>query len=359
MFVGITNTIISSSWGSREGAISELLGRRASGEPEAELWFGAHPVSPSHVVGTVQTLLDIVDARLPFMLKVLAADSSLSLQAHPTMIQAEEGFARENAMGIPVDAPGRNYRDAFHKPELIYALHDGFEALCGFRPVAETRAELAGVPDAAPLLARLRDDDSLRDTFEWLITRGDGVDELVAALSETGGPALRSLAEHYPGDPGIVISLLLHRVTLRKGEVLYLPAGNIHAYQSGLGIEVMASSDNVLRGGLTPKHVDVPELLEVLDFRPIPVPYLVPEHPSSGVAVYRPDVPDFVLVRIEDEGYYDLTGAAIAFCSDGDLEVTGATGASNLSFGDALYVTADEGRVEFAGIGTVFLATTG
>ena len=361
MIISISNTPRDYAWGSA-GLISETLGRAPTKAIEAELWLGAHEGSPSRVVESDQTLIDVVGGRLPFLLKVLAAGSPLSLQAHPTMAQAEAGFARENALGIPLDAPERNYKDAFHKPELIYALSDEFEALCGFRSAAGIRAVLDRL---GLVIDRLTDDSSLREVFEWLITRGPGVDELVAQASALPGDGtaelatVRMLAEAYPGDPGIVISLMLNRVTLEKGEVLYLPAGNIHAYLKGVGIELMASSDNVLRGGPTPKHIDVPELLSVLDFTPVPVPYLAPEHPSPGVEVFRPDVPDFVLVTIEDEGSYVLTGPAIALCTDGDLEIVGSGSAYNLSRGDAVYITPDEGALSFGGLGTVFLATTG
>lgn len=361
MFVGITNTPRDYAWGSR-GEISALLGLGPTDRTEAELWLGDHPGSPARVVESEKTLPDVETGRLPFLLKVLAAGSALSLQAHPTMDQAREGFARENALGIPLDAPNRNYKDAFYKPELIYAVSDEFHALCGFRSAAGIRQIFDRLGLA---VERLGGDESLRHVFEWLITRGEGVDELIAAVVAApadGSPELATaqlLAEQYPGDPGIVISLMLNRVTLEKGEVLYLPAGNIHAYLKGVGIELMASSDNVLRGGLTPKHIDVPELLSVLDFTPVPVPYLAPEHPSAGVEVFRPDVPDFVLAAIEDEGSYELTGPAIALCTEGDLEVVGAGSAYNLSRGDAVYITADEGALSFAGLGTVFLATTG
>lgn len=361
MFVGITNTPRDYAWGST-GEISALLGLPASGRTEAELWLGAHEGSPSRVVGTDETLIDIVGGRLPFLLKVLAAGSPLSLQAHPTMEQAAAGFARENALGIPLDAPDRNYRDAFHKPELIYALSEKFEALCGFRSAAGFRSILDGLGLTVDLLT---DDSSLRTVFEWLISRGPGVDALidaVIAVPDNGSAELataKQLARDYPGDPGIVISLMLNRVTLERGEVLYLPAGNIHAYLRGVGIELMSSSDNVLRGGLTPKHIDVPELLSVLDFTPVGVPYLAAEHPSPTVEVFRPDVPDFVLAVIDSEGAYDLTGPAIALCTEGDLEVVGSGGAYNLSQGDAVYISADEGRLSFEGLGTVFLATTG
>ncbi|MBG6055914.1 mannose-6-phosphate isomerase [Salinibacterium sp. CAN_S4] len=364
MFVGITNTPRDYAWGS-DGAISGLLGTEASGAPEAELWLGAHAGSPSRIVDSTDTLLDVVDGRLPFLLKVLAAGSPLSLQAHPTMAQAEEGFERENALGIPLDAPNRNYKDAFHKPELIYALSDEFDALCGFRSASDTRSLLqASLPDvAAPLLARLTDDDALRATFEWLITRGEGVDDLVAAVSAAADDStpelstVKLLAGAYPGDPGIVISLLLNRVTLRRGEALFLPAGNIHAYLSGLGMELMAASDNVLRGGLTPKFIDVPELLAVLDFRPVPVPYLVPQRPGGGVEVFRPDGAEFALLIIDGDAVRQLDGPAIALCLDGEFMLRGEATETVVSRGAAVYI-ADESTLTITGAGRLVLATT-
>ncbi|HEY4152487.1 MAG TPA: mannose-6-phosphate isomerase, class I, partial [Pseudolysinimonas sp.] len=286
MFVEITNTPRDYAWGSTT-AIPELLGTAPTGRPQAELWLGAHPGSPARLVGAEGTLADVVHGRLPFLLKVLAAASPLSLQAHPTTAQAEAGFAAENAAGIPLSAPERNYKDASAKPEMIYALSDEFRALCGFRAVAETRTVLlpvSGDVRIAPLLDRLVDDTSIRAVFDWLITRGAGVDDVIAAVVEASAvdddpswDTVRRLADSFPGDPGIAISLLMHTVVLHPGEALYLPAGNIHAYLEGVGIELMSASDNVLRGGLTTKHVDVPELLKVLDFRPLPVPYLEPE----------------------------------------------------------------------------------
>ena len=368
MFVGITNTPRDYAWGSTT-AIAGLLGTEPSGRPEAELWLGAHPGSPARLVGREGTLADVVPGRLPFLLKVLAAASSLSLQAHPTPEQAEAGFAAENAAGVPIDAPDRNYKDAFHKPELIYALDDDFRALCGFRRVAETRALLLPVASdarTAPLLDRLVDDASLRSVFEWLITRGDGVDELIAALVEASAAAeglswdtVRQLAHDFPNDPGIAISLLLHTVALASGEVLYLPAGNIHAYLHGLGIELMAASDNVLRGGLTPKHVDVPELLRVLDFRPLPVPYLRPEEPQPGVRVYRPDVPDFVLTVVSPDAARSgvtvpLPGPAIVLCTSGSVK---ASNGLELRRGEAAFVS-DERSLFVEGDGAVFFASS-
>ncbi|MGN6272350.1 MAG: mannose-6-phosphate isomerase, class I [Protaetiibacter sp.] len=371
MFVEIANEPRDYAWGSTT-AIAELLGTPPSGGPQAELWLGAHPGSPARVVGArgeERTLLDLLDGRLPFLLKVLAAAAPLSLQAHPTPAQAEEGFARENAAGVPLDAPTRNYKDAFHKPELIYALSEPFRALSGFRPAAETRAVLAPVADdprIAPLVERLVDDTSIEAVFAWLIGRGDGVADLVDAVVEASatvdGPSwqtVRTLADAYPGDPGIVISLLLHTVELHPGEVLFLPAGNIHAYLEGLGIELMAASDNVLRGGLTPKHVDVPELLRVLDFRPAPAPYLAPHEPEPGVRVFRPNVPDFVLTVVSADAAergveVALGGAAIVLCTDGTVALEGGPA---ISRGQAVFV-AEEQWLGVRGTGTVFIAST-
>jgi mannose-6-phosphate isomerase len=371
VFERIANVPRDYAWGSQT-AIAELLGTEPSGGPEAELWLGAHPGSPARLVDRPGTLLDLAPDGLPFLLKVLAASAPLSLQAHPTPEQARAGLDRENAARIPLDAPHRNYKDANHKPELIYALSDQFRALAGFRPVEQTRTLLEPVATdrrIAQLLQRLVNDGSLRVVFEWLITGGDDVSEVVAALVEasavlddTPWDTVRLLADHYPGDPGIAISLLLHTVTLRPGEALYLPAGNIHAYLEGLGVELMASSDNVLRGGLTPKHIDVPELLSVLDFRPLPPPYLLPIEVEPGVLVLRPDVPDFELTVVTDAALrrgvtvaIPAAGPAIALAVGGEVAIAGGP---RIGGGEALFIDA-ESRLQLSGHGSLFVASSG
>jgi mannose-6-phosphate isomerase len=369
MFVGIANTPRDYAWGSTDD-IASLLGRQASGGPEAEYWLGTHHGSPSTIVGQTGTLAEVTS--LPFIMKVLAAETPVSLQAHPSAAQAAEGFARENAAGIPLDAPHRNYKDAHHKPELVYAISDRFEALCGFRPVAATRGiieRFGNDPLIAGLLDRLIDDSSLPAVFEWFMSGGEDVASLLARVVELApgvdgieAATVVSLAGFYPGDPGILVSLLLNRVTVREGEVVYLPAGNIHSYLHGLGIEVLAASDNVLRGGLTPKHVDVQELLHVLDFTPLPVPYLEPLRPSAGVEIFSPGIPDFQLVVVTPRGGeagFLLTSDAIALCIDGPIEIRGTTARHAMRPGDAVYVSADESRLEFTGAGRIFLSTSG
>ena len=424
MFVGITNTPRDYAWGATD-AIARALGRAPSGSPEAELWLGAHRGSPAVItepakVGDAQNLVEWIAAapqdalgadwatatdegepRLPFLLKLLAAAKPLSLQAHPSAERARIGFELENAAGIPVEAYDRNYKDPFHKPELIYALSENFEALCGFRDIAEVHRileELRAIdattdqPQAEALDSierRLVGANALHNVVEWLLRDGRGDDsgevswlvERVVALAEQaafladGGAhisfvreleTVRLLAAEYPGDPGIVLSLLLNRVSLVRGEVLYLPAGNIHAYLSGFGVELMAASDNVMRGGLTPKHIDVDELLDVLDFEPLPVPYLPPVVLAPGVSVFRPDVPDFQLVHIEADvaeagatppmRQVTLAGPAIALCLDGGFLVAGESSSVALKRGESMFITPDEGTVTFAGAGEVFLA---
>lgn len=381
MFVRIGNTPRDYAWGSTT-AIAGLLGTEPSGGPEAELWLGAHPGSPARILDPEQTggAADLAHwpatERLPYLLKVLAAAGPLSLQAHPSSEQARAGFERENAAGLAPGSPERNYKDPFHKPELIFALSDPFDALCGFRAPAASRAALErlGRGDAAiAAFAATLDGEPeavLRRATEWLLGGSAEVGTLVTALVEAARTAdaadldadtVRRLDAAFPGDPGIALALLLNRASLRPGQVLYLPAGNIHAYLHGLGIELMAASDNVLRGGLTPKRIDVPELVSILDFSPIVPEPLAPEHPAPGVEAFRPDVPDFALdhVVVGDgtaSAPLALPGTAIALCTAGEVGLTGATGTVRLARGEAVVVTEESG-LTVAGAGTLFVAT--
>jgi mannose-6-phosphate isomerase len=364
MFVGITNTPRDYAWGSR-GAISELLGLAPTDALEAELWLGSHPGSPSRVVGTDSTLDNVLDERVPFLLKVLAADSPLSLQAHPNAQQAREGFERENAAGIPIDSPERNYRDPFPKPELLFAVSEQFDVLCGFRRVSDIRSTLETLADAGPIrdLDSRLDDAGVRGVFEWLIARGPGVDELVSAVSIAADDPANDLAtavqlaKAYPGDPGIAISLLMHRLTLRAGECLYLPAGNVHAYLEGVGIELMTASDNVLRGGLTSKHVDIAELTSVIDFAPLDEPLLDALTVSANVEVFRPADAEFELAVVTGDGEVRLAGPAIMLCTAGAFDVAGAVSSVSITRGQAQFASADETILRVSGEGTLFVAT--
>jgi mannose-6-phosphate isomerase len=360
-------------WGSRT-AIPELLGVEPDGRPTAELWFGAHPHDPSPVRGHGGSLAELLatdpdrmlgaataarfDGRLPFLLKVLAADQALSIQVHPTRDQAREGYAREDAAGIPEDAAERNYKDRNHKPELLCALTP-FDALCGFRPVEATLAlldELA-VPELAFLADLLPGSDGLRAAFTALFDRPDIV-SIVAAVAArvadaSDGPlyATRLAAQDAPGDVGVVVTLLLNYVRLAPGEAIYLGAGNVHAYLRGMGVEIMANSDNVLRCGLTPKHIDVPELLRITEFTALADPIW----PSVGGRFEVP-VPDFALSHLDIDhvtGLHD-NGPSIVLCTSGSVSVADVP----LRPGRAAFVPAGEAAA-IAGSGEVFVAGVG
>jgi mannose-6-phosphate isomerase len=368
----LTNTVRHYPWGSHT-VIPELLGEPSPAEqPCAELWMGAHPGDPS-VLSTGTPLdkaiaeepeallgpavLERFGPRLPFLLKVLAADTPLSLQAHPTPEQARAGFAAEEAAGIPRDDVTRTFRDPYHKPELLLALTT-FEALCGFRPVEESLHCLAKlqVPELKPTIAALAR-GGLRAAIPQLLGLSDrNRTQLVETVAEAAARFVAaadpefintyrwaaSLAQTYPGDPGVVISLLCNHLKLAPGEAVFLPAGNLHAYLSGAGVEVMASSDNVLRGGLTVKHVDLAALIEVLDFTDRKVPVL---HPVLGPGGLRYPVPveDFDLTRCQlDTGAGTLTtaGPQVLFCTEGRAVLASSDGELVLERGASAFVPA-------------------
>ena len=396
------NRIRPYAWGSRT-AIAELLGEPSPApHPQAELWVGANPADPSALLGdSAETddrpLTEVIAAdpvgamgepvrerfgsRLPFLLKVLAAAEPLSLQAHPSSAQADRGFALEEAAGIPLSSPQRNYRDRFHKPELICALTE-FEALCGFREPSRTVHLLAALEVPAldhylGLLSGQPDEHGTRALFSSIITippstLGPLLSDVLAACVErvrvadeftTEYRTALALGERYPGDPGVLASLLLNRITLQPGQALYLPGGNLHAYLAGVGIEIMANSDNVLRGGLTPKHVDVPELMRVLDFRPGDVPILQGDPGLPGERVYRTPTPEFRLSRLEpfpDKREITHAGPQVLLVVEGAVQVSDGHGRSvTVPQGRSVWIGAHDGPVWVSGDGTAFRATDG
>ena len=395
----MVNRIRPYAWGSRT-AIAELIGAPSPApHPQAELWMGAHPGDPSVLLSAAdeRSLLDAIadkpvlmlgerveaefGPRLPFLFKVLAAAEPLSLQAHPSAAQAASGFASEEAAGVPMAAGGRNYKDGSHKPELICALTE-FHALCGFRDPVMTVELLAdlGVPQLDHYLSLLSgqpDRDGVRALFSSILTIPSAMLEplLSAVLSacvrlvREGSPfsteyrTALELGERYPGDPGVLASLLLNRMTLQPGEALYLSAGNLHAYLAGVGVELMANSDNVLRGGLTPKHVDVPELMRVLDFTAGDVEVLTGDQVRPGEVVYRTPAPEFRLARLTLSAEpLDLTheGPQMVLVVDGSATVTDGDGnAVQVERGRSVWVAADDRGVTITGSGVAFRATDG
>jgi mannose-6-phosphate isomerase len=368
----LMNTVRHYPWGSRT-VIPELLGEPSPADrPYAELWMGAHPDGPS-VLSTGTPLDKAIEerpdvllgpavherfgTRLPFLMKVLAADRPLSLQAHPTTEQARAGFDAEEAAGVPRDDPTRTFKDPFHKPELLLALTT-VEALCGFRPVEESLHCLAKlqVPELKPTIAALAR-GGLRAAIPQLIALSPDIRSvLVEAVAEAASRFVAAhdpefintyrwaaaLAETYPGDPGVVISLMCNHLKLAPGEAVFLPAGNLHAYLSGAGVEVMAGSDNVLRGGLTAKHVDLAALIEVLDFADGRVPVI---HPVLGPGGLRYPVPveDFDLTRVQldaQSGSLTTRGPQVLLCTEGAAVLCSPDAELTLRQGESAFVPA-------------------
>ncbi|WP_456950902.1 mannose-6-phosphate isomerase, class I [Geodermatophilus sp. SYSU D00698] len=385
----MTSAVRHYPWGSRT-VIPELLGETVPAEqPYAELWMGGHPDLPSTLSdGTPldKAIEERPDAllgpavherfgpRLPFLMKVLAADSPLSLQAHPTMAQARAGFAAEEAAGVPKDDPTRTFKDPWHKPELLLALTT-FEALCGFRPVEESLHCLAKLqlPELKPTIAALARGGLQAAIPQLLALSGKRRTHLVEVVAHRAAAFVAAhdpefintyrwattLAEEYPGDPGVVISLMCNHLKLAPGEAVFLPAGNLHAYLSGAGVEVMASSDNVLRGGLTNKHVDLAALIEVLDFSDGKIPVL---HPVLGPGGLRYPVPvdDFDLTRCQlDELAGSLTtrGPQVLLCTEGEAVLESTDGEVRLSRGRSAFVPAGA-PVTARGPAVLYRATT-
>jgi mannose-6-phosphate isomerase len=384
------------AWGSHT-AIAELQGRPAAAErPEAELWMGAHPSAPSGVErGGVLATLDAVIAadpeaelgpqvarrfggRLPFLLKVLAAEKALSIQVHPSRAQAEAGYRRENELGLGPRDPRRNYVDDWPKPELLCAL-TRFEALAGFRDPADAAAllrELA-VSRLAPLAAGLADaaapsTAALAAILSWpQDDRAALIDDVVTACarlaSVPGGryaqaaAALTRVAGDHPGDIGLVAALLLNYRVLEPGEAVFMPAGGLHAYLRGTGIELLANSDNVLRAGLTGKHIDVPELLRLTD-PAAEVPVVAGRDGGNGITVYDSPVPEFTLYTAElADGDATLPGDGprLVLCTAGATVLRAPGETVKAGRGESVFVPASDGQVTVAGPGKIFVAAPG
>jgi mannose-6-phosphate isomerase len=373
-----------SAWGSRS-EIARIQGRPVpSPHPEAELWAGAHPAAPSLLgrvplservaadpTGTLgPEIVARFGPRLPYLLKLLAAVAPLSLQVHPDPVRAAEGYAADEASGLAPDAPCRRYVDPYHKPELLVAV-SRFRTLCGFAQPAVSAARLArlGLPALAPAVSQLRAGDLGTALAELLAAPPALVSEVAVAAAGLGDryALVGELAAAYPGDPGVIAALLLNRVTLAPGEAIFIPAGNLHAHLSGTGVEIMAASDNVLRGGLTSKQVDIPELLRVVHFDWLADPVVAPVPVAPGVVTWPVPVPDFALHRVTVEAepvVLPVAGPRTVLCLAGEVEVDDSVESVTLGGGQAAFgAAAAAGRSATAltvrGRGQVFVGSAG
>ncbi|EKS1844636.1 mannose-6-phosphate isomerase [Cronobacter muytjensii] len=379
----LINSVQNYAWGSKT-ALTELYGvENPDGLPMAELWMGAHPKSSSQVQdaqGNIRALRDVIDAdktallgeqvaarfgELPFLFKVLCADQPLSIQVHPNKQASEEGFARENAAGIPLDAAERNYKDPNHKPELVFALTP-FLAMNAFREFSEIVSLLQPVAGAHTAIAHFLaapDADRLRELFAGLLNmQGEEKSRALAVLkatveSQQGEPwdTIRFIAQFYPDDSGLFSPLLLNVVKLNPGEAMFLFAETPHAYLQGVALEVMANSDNVLRAGLTPKYIDIPELVANVKFVAKPAAQLLTQPEQHGATLNFPiPVEDFAF-SLHDLGTQPerlaQASAAILFCVEGEAVLSKDDQRLTLKPGESAFVAANESPVSVSGVG--------
>lgn len=378
----LNNSLQNYAWGSKT-ALTELYGiENPQGLPMAELWMGAHPKSPStvEVNGEARSLREVIDAdkvatlgkavaerfgELPFLFKVLCADQPLSIQVHPSKAAAEEGFARENAAGIPLSAAERNYKDANHKPELVYALTP-FQAMNGFRELHEIVSLLEPVAGAHPQIAHFLEnanEANLAKLFATLLSLKDdaksrAIGVLKSALNAREGEpwqTIKAIAADYPEDSGLFSPLLLNVITLQPGEAMFLFAETPHAYLKGVALEVMANSDNVLRAGLTPKFIDIPELLANLKFQAKPAATLLTQPQHDGETLIFPIPVDDFAFAIHALSATPLTlaqnSAALLFCIEGQAVIEKSGQQLVLKPGESCFIAANESPVSAAGTG--------
>lgn len=401
----LENPMIHSHWGCTSSMTALFGYANPEQKPMAELWMGAHPSAPSSlVVQGKQVRLDEwiashserllgsevakrFEHKLPYLFKVLSARSPLSIQSHPTKEQATEGWKRENALNIPLTSPTRNYKDDNHKPELVFALTP-YHALNGFRPVEEMISLWQPLiqENANPQLQELtkhRNDDSLKGFYQTLMTAEKPkalVESIltrclnlleIADLNTMQREAYQlvvRLHEFYPGDIGVLSPLLLNYIVLQPGQAMFLKAGTLHAYLKGTALELMANSDNVLRGGLTPKHVDVSELLQTTHFSPLAAQdiYCKVTKTSENVVTFDTPAPDFQLsiISLPNESNSEQVSNAnrpeILFILEGNIKITSPQGETiTLKCGESAFVPADITEYTIAGKGKIALATSG
>ena len=392
----LENSIQEYTWGSAT-AIPELLGKQIpSSKPQAELWMGAHPKAPSHVLTEKgpMSLISLINSRpekilgksvsdrfegkLPFLFKVLAAEKPLSIQAHPNLEQAKEGFSKEESLQIPIDAGNRNYRDSNHKPEIICAL-TSFWAMMGFRDCHEILhlIDSLGCSSLRNELEAFRqnpNEKGLRVFFKTLLEmphhRKAVISREAAALAMKKRSKSKELEwivtlnRYYPDDAGVLSPMLLNLVELKPGEALSMEAGQLHAYLGGLGIELMANSDNVLRGGLTSKHIDTVELEKIYKSQSADIRIISPLRNASGEKNYRTNFQEFLLTSLElhDEKSYigsDARSIEIWIVVEGEVRITdfGRDEIFTAKKGNSFLVPAFLPRYRMEGIAKLFRAS--
>ena len=401
----LENSVKKYDWGSPQWIPNLLNRENPSGEPWAELWMGVHPAGPSHTrrgsaAHSLDTLIRSDPAfflgetaaqgysTLPFLFKLLAAEHPLSMQAHPNREQALTGWERENAAGLALDDPVRNYRDRNHKPELLCALSP-FQVICGFRELGLAKDMLKRLcslplPNAlASALAPLQEAPDLKAFLESLLSIPAPVclalGDWIMHTAQKFAPELPQpyaaeweivahLARLFPGDPWLLAPVILNTLTLQPGESIFLPSAVLHSYLSGFGVELMANSDNVLRGGLSAKHRDIPELLKTLSYIPYKPEILLPTYAKGReFASYPVRCGEFSLsFRNSAENsnapiVYTPNGPAIALNIQGELLISLEGELLSLEPGESAFIAPGRApaQIRWSGAYTAFIAETG
>ena len=384
----LDNSIQPYDWGSKT-ALNELFGiANPDHQPQAEIWMGAHPGAPSRVLLDDQEAIPLnafiesaptailgetvaakFSGKLPYLFKVLSSAAPLSIQVHPNKQQAEAGYEKDNQAGLAPNAPNRNYRDDNHKPELIYALTP-FRAMCGFRKPAEINELFCQIkhPQIDVLLKTLKD-EGLQGFWQQLLKQeqtplNEMIDQALTLAEHSPHSAIQEfkrLNEFYPGDAGVFSPMILNLINMQPGEAMYLDAGTPHAYLEGTGMEIMANSDNVLRGGLTSKHMDVAELMATMNFDVIDVEdFMVRPEQQGDQFDFPVPVPDFAfsIIPVKNEASVEASGSVdIIFCIEGEtrVEINGET--LTLTPGKTCLVTATDQPIRFNGSGRLARAS--
>jgi mannose-6-phosphate isomerase len=357
-------------WGSKD-LVPNFFGLEKPSKPIAEIWFGTHPLGESQSIGEQKSLSESLGKKLNFLVKFLSAERALSIQVHPNAQQAKDGFHFEQAQGIALDDPKRNYKDSSHKPEALIAL-TSFEALCGFRPKADLLLVFTefgkSEPEFAVLAKSLTKGGSLEEIFQALISNTELAKRFTESVDSYQPDSIanksRALVERlliqFPNDTGALVALMLNEVSLEPGEAIYLPAGNIHAYLSGLGLEVMAASDNVLRSGLTSKHIDVAQVLKLADFTELAEPKVRPRKLAEGLIEYPVDCPEFRVYRAEVSGKnlladLDLPASAMVVCTAGEVAVSTSLEEREVLTKSQVVFASAANKLSLSGSGTAFV----
>ncbi|MFA0085992.1 mannose-6-phosphate isomerase, class I [Vibrio sp. 10N.261.51.F12] len=385
----LDNVIQNYAWGSKE-SITNLFGiPNPKSEPQAEIWMGIHPSGCSKIAATQQPLSELIAQNptrllgdytenrfgdLPYLFKVLAAETPLSIQVHPSKHKAEIGFARESAQGIAMTAANRNYKDPNHKPELVYAL-TLYKAMNGFRPIKHIIALFneINIESLSSELAALTDNqnnEGLQQFFSAIMSlngarKDAALNELYLAYNRSSATAMAREAllysadfkQHYPDDIGLLAPLMLNTIELSPGQAMFLHAETPHAYVKGTGLEIMANSDNVLRAGLTPKYIDVPELIDNTRFTSMD-PDTIKLEPilKDGKLSYPIPVDDFgfdILNATENRDIQYVRSAEIIFCVAGDATISSADQCISLTAGEAIFIGNDTGSYDYQGNGVL------